>query len=190
MKKIIAMLLCLALLTACCAAVAETAEKNNIGTLNVNGAFNIKCQIPENYSIAILNSDNSSITGIISSDDADKPTVTLSIVFNDSYTQDGKALRMNDISEEDLAAIKDSFYEQTDEVESFEEKETAFGTKLLIVKGKIGTRNYVDVYSIYNSYEVEALATINSDEEGAALTDEQEQMIIDFFSNMDFEEIK
>ena len=64
------------------------------------------------------------------------------------------------------------------------------GTRLLIVRGAVGETNYVDVYSIFNSYEIEAVAVPGEEAAESTLTDEQVQMIIDFFSDMDFEEVK
>lgn len=188
MKKILAMILCLALLGSC-AAFAETAEKESIGTVNVNGAFNIKCKLAEDYTIAILQSDNSHITAIVSSEDPSKPMITLSIAFNELYTlEDGTALRYNDISEEDVERIKGTFTEVSDNA-TFEDRETAFGTKLLVVRGDVGDNNYLDVYTIYNSYEVEVVATAGTNAEEKILSEEQLQTIIDFLSDMDFEAI-
>ena len=185
MKKIIAMLLCLVLLGSC-AAVAETAETESKPILGMLGGYVIKYVTPENYQFSIISSDNNTITAL-GAGAADQPTITLNIAFNELYIgEDGKGLRLNDVSEEDLAMIRESFEENT-EVKSFEDAETAFGTRVLIVKGLIGDREYADVYSIYHGYEVEAVVTAASGAEDQKLTDEQVQMLIDFFSNMDFE---
>ena len=61
MKKIVAMILCLALAIGCCAAVAETAEKESIGKVNVNGDFEIKCAIPEGYKVSITDASDDKI---------------------------------------------------------------------------------------------------------------------------------
>ena len=42
MKKIIAILLSLALLLGCAAGLAEEAEKQNFGTIRINGVFTLK----------------------------------------------------------------------------------------------------------------------------------------------------
>ena len=47
MKKIISVLLSLALLLSCAAALAETAEKTELGTLNINGEFTLNAAIPK-----------------------------------------------------------------------------------------------------------------------------------------------
>ena len=63
------------------------------------------------------------------------------------------------------------------------------GTKVLIVTGELSEKKFADVYSIYNSYEIEAVVTSGRGENPEPLTDEQINMIIDFFTNMDFVEI-
>ena len=186
MKKFIAILLCL-VLRCCLAAVAETAETESKPILGTLGGYVIKYVAPENYQISIINSDNNTIYAIAASSEADQPAINLSIAFNESYVrEDGNGMRLNEVSEEDMALIHESFEENT-EVKSFEEGETAFGTKVLIVRGTIGEKEYADVYSIYNAYEVEALIMGGTGTEDPTLTSEQVQMIIDFFSNIDFE---
>ena len=182
MKKIVAILLCLSLL-GCCAAVAETAETENKVVLGTVGSYVIRCRLPEGYKVNLIESDSVSISGALLPEQEGQPDINLSIGFNDSYTQDGKALRMNDVSEEDLAEIRESFVENVDEA-FFEERETGLGTKVLVVKGSIGDKNFVDLYSLYNSYEVEVVAVTGSDEPA----EEQIQMLIDFFTEMDFVE--
>ena len=189
MKKIIALILSIVLLGSCAAALAEEAEKGLIGTVSVNGVFNVQCRMAEGYKISLLESGSDSVSARIQSEDKTRPRITLKIAFNDSYTQDGVAMKLNDVSEEVMELIKDSFTEQSD-VESFQDAETAMGTKLLIVRGTVGETNYVDAYSIFNSYEIEAVAVPGEEAAESTLTDEQVQMIIDFFSDMDFEEVK
>lgn len=181
MKKIIAILLCLVMLGGC-ASVAETAETESKPILGTLGGYVIKYVAPEGYQLSIMHNDNNAIIGIALPDTAEKPTITLSIAFNDSYFgDDGQGMRLNDISDEDMTLIRESFEDNTD-VTSFEDSETAFGTKVLIVKGSNGGKEYIDVYSIYNAYEVEAVIT----GEAGTLNDDYTRMIIDFFSDIDF----
>ena len=99
MKKIIALLLCLAL-AGSCAAVAETAEKELIGTLNVNGTFNIRCKLAEGYKLSIRDSGSTYLEARVSTEDVNKPEFTVSIAFNEEYTlEDGTAQRLNDHSD-------------------------------------------------------------------------------------------
>ena len=57
MKKIISILLSLALLLSCVAALAETVAKETLGTLSVNGEFTIEAPIPEGYRMKIKRAD-------------------------------------------------------------------------------------------------------------------------------------
>ena len=190
MKKILAIILCLALLGSC-AAFAEAVEKETIGTLNsANGSFNVKCKLPEGYQLYVLNSDDNTITAMITSSDANNAMITVSIAYNELYTaEDGTPMRLNDVSEEDLQLIKDSFTDVSDSAE-FEDMETGLGTKVLAVRGTIGDSQYFDLYSIYNSYEIEAIVTASTEAEDKALSAEQQQMMLDFYTEMDFEEVK
>ena len=133
MKKIIALILCLTMMLGC-AATAEEAKKENIGKVSVNGDFNIKGVIPEGYKLSIIDSDSSIITATITTEDPTKPWMTLNIAFNDTYTQDGKALRLNDVSEEEIALIQESFQESMTEP-TFEFRETGLGTKVMLIRG-------------------------------------------------------
>ena len=51
MKKVILILLCLALTLNFASAVAETAEKTAIGTISMNGAFELRGVLPEGYQL-------------------------------------------------------------------------------------------------------------------------------------------
>lgn len=188
MKKSIALLLCLSVLLACCAASAEAGKESLGQVVSINGSFNIRYRLPEGYKLTITEQSGSAIEASVASDAPDKPRLILSVSFNDLYTQDGVAMRLNDLSEEDLSYIRQSFLESADEVE-FQDGETALGTKVLIVKGMIGEDNFVDVYSIYNSYEIEALVVAGPEAENGILTDEQIRMVVDFFGDMDFEAV-
>ena len=186
MKKIIALLLGLTLLLGC-AALAEDAGKETLGTLNVNGAFQIKGQIPEGYRLSILDADNTNIHALISREEADKPQMTLSIAFNDLFTgEDGTAMRLNDVDAEGIEAIKASFLEQIPDA-AFEDAETALGTRLLVVKGHVDENSSVVViYSVYASYEIELVAVMGMNAGDVDLTEDQVQTIIDFLTNLDF----
>ncbi len=187
MKKLFALILCAVMLLSC-ASLAETAEKESLGTVKVNGAFELKCVIPEGYSKTLLPTAADQVIALFSSEDEDKPRITVSIAYNDSYAADGVALKYNDISEEDVELIRESFLQACDEAE-FQDGETAHGTKLLLVKGKLGEEQFMDVYTIYNAYEIEIIATYGEDGEGKTLSEDQMQKMIDFVSDLDFVEI-
>lgn len=189
MKKIFALTLCLALLACSCAAFAEApaGEKESIGIIGVENNFDIKCRLPEGYQLAITGADATSIYADVTSRDPEKPALSVAITFNDTYVEDGKALKLNDFSEEDIALLKESLVEMLNDSE-IEDAETAYGTKLIIVKGHILDRSIVQVFSVYNAYEVRVVAYKGAEASDVTLTDEQIQMIIDFLSEMDFVE--
>ena len=197
MKKIFAMILCLALLLSC-TALAETAEKESMGILKVEEAFNIKCRLPEGYTLSIDpdRGDEQHIVASVVPADESKPVVRVVIAYNDEYTtyneetKEKTAMRLNDVDEETMESIRQSFITDGDMRDlMYEDAETAYGTKLLVVKGLYEGQEVVIVYTIYKSYEIEIVTEAAASAEGD-LTDEQVKMIVDFLSEMDFEEIK
>jgi len=178
MKKLIAITLCLAMLLGCTAACAETAEKTNIGTVTVNGAFEARCVLPEGYTMETEVGENGGLFSLISSSDAAKPVLMLSIMFDEMYADVGK---LNELDDEALAYIESTFTDEYD-VE-FSYTETAHGTKLMVVKEKNG--EFADIYTIYQGYEFEFVLLPTPEGGAESLTDEQIQLVIEFLSNLD-----
>ena len=174
MKKMIALALSLMLIL--CAAVApaeETAEKTRLGSLKVGEAFTIQSKVPENYTFTPVTSTELNLTGILAGGE-NQPTVYVSIAFNEEYYG---VERFNDVDEDTVQAIRDSFREM-DEV-AFEDLETAYGTRLLKVTQ--ADRSFVDIYTIYKGYELEFVLTAQGEVQDADV-----QMLVDFISDMDF----
>lgn len=178
MKKTLAILLCLAMLLSC-AAVAETADKTYLATVDMKGAFQLQCALPEGYEIEEIESNESTYIAMLKADET-RPVLTLSIAYNELYSD---VFRMNDLDAETLAQIETSF--QTEDNVDISYTETAYGTKLMLIKEVEGPVNYVDFYSVYLGYEVE-IVVVAQDENG--LTDGQIQMAVDFLSELDFVE--
>ncbi len=187
MKKILAALLCLALMLNCAAALAETAAKETIGRVDANGVFTLQCAIPEGYSVTSDTDETGNVRATIASEDSRKPLMLISIGFNELYAE---VDRLNDLSEEELQFVKSTFAEEDDV--AFETAETDYGTKLLVVTAEDeGVVVFVDFYTIYKGYEVEFVLMCGSDEETGSLislTDEQIRMAIQFLSDMNFVE--
>ena len=180
MKKMLAILLCMAMLL-CCASVAETAEKTYLATVDMNGAFQLRCALPEGYEINEIESTEATyIAQFIA--DGDRPLLALSIAYNELYSD---VPRMNDLDEEALTMIEDSFREEDNVDISY--TETAYGTKLMVIREADGSVDYVDFYSVYLGYEIEFVVASRNE---AGLSDEQIQMCIDFLSEVDFVEVK
>ena len=171
MKRITALALSLIMILCAVCAFAEDTGKSEIGTLRVGEAFSIQSKMPEGYKYMPVRATELNMVGILSAGE-DKPAVTVSIAYNEEYAE---TERFNDVAEDVVEEIRDSFRESDEEV-TFEDMETAFGTRLLKVTGD----GFVDIYTIYKGYELEFVLT------GDALTDADVQMLVDFISDMDF----
>lgn len=176
MKKTLAILLILALLLGG-AAAAETAEKTYLATVDMGGAFQLQCALPEGYEIEEIEATDATYIAMFKADET-RPLLTLSIAYNELYSD---VPRMNDLDEETLAMIENSFREEDDVDISY--TETAYGTKLMMIQEADGSVDYVDFYSVYLGYEIE-IVVIAQNENG--LTGEQIQMVVDFLSELDF----
>ena len=171
MKRIIALALSLIMILCAVCAFAETAGKTEMGTLEVGEAFRIQSKMPEGYTYMPVTSTGLNMVGMLSAGEG-RPVVTVSIAYNEEYAD---VERFNDVDEAVVEEIRDSFRE-VDEDLVFEDLETAYGTRLLKVAGS----GFVDIYTIYRSYELEFVMT------GGALTEADVQMLVDFISDMDF----
>ena len=177
MKKFLAILLCVSMLLGC-AALAET-EKASLGVVNVNGAFELKCALPEGYSLEVLFSETHFCLASVNPEDETKPTLMISVAYNELYSD---VERINDLDEETLKRIEDSFRDEDDvEITSME---TAYGTRLMVVMEVSDSVDYLDFYTIYKGYEVE-LVLIHANE-GESITEAEIQMAVKFLSDMDF----
>ena len=106
MRKIIALVLSLVMLLTCAAAVAET-EKESMGILKVNKAFDIRYSaLPNDYELSIYQQNDMTIIANIKTPQEDLPRMGLVIAYNDEWAD---TERLNDISEDDLQSIRDSF---------------------------------------------------------------------------------
>lgn len=184
MKKIIAVFLCLAMVLSCTAGLAEqTREKTNIGTISVNGAFVLKCAVPEGYSVQPVYQDDDQVIAMVASENEDdgRPQMILSVAFDETYAD---VDRMNDLDEEQLAILEQTYTDQDSTVE-LSYGETGLGTRLLIARQSGQEEmNYVDFLSVYKGYFVE-FVVVPTTEDGI-LTDEQFAMCVDFLTELDF----
>ena len=106
MKKIIALALSLMMLLGCVSAFAETAEKE---TITMMGAFSITFdKLPADYTLAVQMDTEMAYAAAITSEDAAKPKMLLTMAFSDQW--DG-VNTLADATEDDLAAVKQDFYD-------------------------------------------------------------------------------
>ena len=161
MKKIVSMLLCLALVLGCAASLAEEAPaKVSLGTIDVNGAFALQCGVPEGYQVTTIDGDGEMIIAQINSEDKAKPVMYLVVAFDETYVD-------------------------MDETVEISYGDTGYGTRLLIAKQTVNEPNYIDFLSVYKGYFVE-FVLIPGEESDGKLTDEQMAMSIDFLTELDF----
>ena len=179
MKRMLAIVLCL-IMALSCAAIAETAEKQSMGTVTMNGAFELKGVIPDGYELIVIAQEDAYYLALVISEDPAKPILTISIGFEELMSE---VKRLNDIDDEGLAKIEETFTEM-DTVE-ISYTETAFGTKVMVIKEIDDEVDFIDFYTVYNGYELEFVLSAGPEAEGG-ITEEQIQMVIDFMSDMDF----
>ena len=181
MKKIIALVLGLMML--CGAATAETAAKELLTTVSLNGAFELRCAVPEGYTLEKTEETEVSQVFMLSTEDITKPLMVISIAFDELHAD---VERLNDLSDEDKAAIAATWSEE-DHVE-ISYLETSHGTQLMAVRENDGVSDYVDFYTIYKGYDIEFVLVSGASDglEFSGLTDEQIQLAIQFLSELDF----
>ena len=173
LKKIMLLALSLALVLCAASAFAEAAEEAEMHTLQVNKSFEIQSRIPEGYNFMPIVDTELNLVGLLKGGE-DQPMVTVSIAYNDEYAE---VERFNDVDETTVGLICDSFLELDDV--SFEDLETAYGTRLLKVTDS--DKSFVDIYTIYKGYELEFVITHDPE-----VTEADVQMLVDFISDMQF----
>ncbi len=156
-------------------------SKQQMGTLNVNGEFALQCRLPEGYTMQVVSMMGTKIVASVNPVDITRPTLYLTVSFDDTYAD---VERMNDLSDEDLAILEQTFTDMNQVEITY--GETAYGTKLLIARETGSDTDFVDILSIYKGYFVEFVMMPNAALSSAALTEEQIKMCIDFLSELDF----
>lgn len=184
MKKIIAILLSLALLLGCAAGLAEGAEKQSFGTIRVNGEFTLRGTLPEGYKVVPFEMSDDAILSLIVSDDPAKPEMALSIAYDETYSD---VERLNDMDDEALATLEKTFTD-TDPYANITYEETAYGTRLLISRTQSETYDDLDIFTIYKGYFVEFMVSPGKAAADQKITDDDVATCIKFLSELDFVE--
>ena len=165
--------------------VAETETPDGgvqqLGTLNVNGDFDLTCRLPDGYHLQVLKARGDRIVAAVLPQDMTKPQLYLSVAYDETYAD---VERMNDMSDEDLKTLEESFRDMNDVEISYEN--TGYGTKLLIARETGSDTDFVDILAVYKGYFVEFNMTPNPKAASQVLTDEQVRMCIDFLTDVDF----
>ena len=163
----------------------EAAGTEKLGKLSVNGEFEITCKLPQDYKRQVVDVRGENIIASVTSEDITKPQMYLSIAYDELY---GEVERMNDLSDEELAVLEDSFKEM-DQVE-IEYRQTGLGTKLMVVREVGNGQKFIDILSVYKGYFVEFNMTPNPNAAVQDLTEEQIQLAIQFLTDVRFEPVK
>ena len=162
-------------------AAAAGNDTESLGSLNVNGEFDLTCKVPAGYHLQVVNRKGSSIVASVLPEDMTKPQLYLSIAYDETYADIEK---MNDMSEEDLAMLEASYRDMNNVEISY--RQTGYGTKLLVARETGSDTDFVDILAIYKGYFVEFNMTPNAKAAEQTLTDEQIRMCIDFLTNVEF----
>ena len=183
MKKIIAMILSLAMLLCAASAMAEEPKgKVTIGTVSINGAFTLQCGLPEGYKPTPVSVTADQIVAVIKSEDPNAPTMGLSVAYDEMYSD---VERLNDLTPEERAQLEQTFIDEDPNVE-ITYGETGYGTLLLIARYESDGLDYVAFFSIYKGYTVHFVLTPSKEAESRDLTEEQMRISIDFLTDLDF----
>ena len=164
--------------------VSEKETSNGVqalGTLNVNGEFNLTCVLPEGYNLQVINVRGNQIIASVLSDDMTRPQMYLSIAYDESY---GDVEKLNNLSEADLAILEETFKDMNDVNISY--RETTHGTRLMVARETGADTDFVDILTIYKGYFIEFNMTPNPQAADQTLTDDQIQMCVNFLSDLDF----
>ena len=156
-----------------------------LGTLNINGDFDLTCRLPEGYNLQVVNMHGDKIIASVLSEDMTRPQMYLSIAYDETY---GEIERMNDMNDDDLLVLEDSFRDMNDVEISY--AETGHGTKLMIAKETGADTDFVDILAIYKGYFIEFNMTPNPKAADQTLTDAQIQMCIDFLTDVEFNPVQ
>ncbi len=190
MKKLLAILMSLMLLMGC--GIAETAltddllaepGKVSLGTISINGAFNLVCGLPEGYRVQPIKMSSELIQAAIISNDPEAPVMQLSVAFDETYSD---VMRMNDLDDEAMALLESTFT-AVDPTVDISEGETGLGTRLIIAKQTDPDKfNYIDFLSIYQGYFIEFALVPSETASVKTLTEDQMRMCITFLTDLDF----
>lgn len=187
MKKIIALLLALALSLSCAAVLAESAEKTEMGTIDFGGKFVIKGVIPEGYTLVEKEKEEKVFINakIEKADDPMAPYLEIMIYQEDTYDSED---RLNNIDKETLKEIEESFSEEADV--KIEYTETGLGTPLMKVTEIGDDPDWIAFYTLYEGYEVELTIRVSE----LAADPELPQDIVDkamkFLTDLDFVKVE
>ena len=183
MKRIIAIILGLAVLLCAASVTAEgTQEKVTLGTVSINGAFTLQCGLPEGYTPTPVSVTPDQVVAMVKSEDPEAPVMMLSVAYDEKYYD---VERLNDLDQEALEQLEQTYIEDDPGVE-ITYGETGYGTLLLIARHETEEFDFVSFFSIYKGYCVEFALVPSETAEDKNLTQEQLMISVDFLTDLDF----
>jgi hypothetical protein len=187
MKKIIALLLALALTLGCAAVLAEAADKTEMGTVDFGGKFVIKGAIPPGYKLVEEEKEEKIFihAKLIKEDDPMAPYLDIMIYQEDTYEP---GTRLNDVDAETLKEIEESFTEDADV--KIEYAETGLGTKLMKVTEIGDDPDWIAFYTIYEGYEIELTIKVSDIATEPELSQDVVDKAVQFLTDMDFVKVE
>ena len=187
MKKMIALLLALALTLSCAAVLAEAAEKTEMGTVDFGGKFIIKGVIPEGYTLIEEEKQDKVFINakLVKEDDPMAPYLTIAVYQEDTYDP---GTRLNDVDAETLKEIEESFTEDADV--KIEYTETGLGTKLMKVTEIGDDPDWIAFYTIYEGYEIELTVKVSDIATEPELPQDIVDKAVTFLTEMDFVKVE
>lgn len=174
MKKIISLLLCAVLLTACAAAFADSAS------VDFRDRFQIRAALPDGYRLSVLDQNDLTLEGEIRSDDPAAPVMQLYISFNESYAA---VNTLNDQPEAELEAIRQSFLEEY--TASFDTLTSSSGIPMLVVRETGEAPDFLDFYTVFQGHEIELWLSKPMDAEDPSVSDAQIALWTDFARSLE-----
>ena len=184
MKKIIAILLSLALLLGCAAGLAEEPQKQIFGSIRANGDFTLKGVLPEGYMVRPFELTDDSILIELIPEDETRPEMVLSVAYDETYSD---VKRLNDLDDDALAVLEATFTD-TDPYVNITYDETGYGTRLMVARTTSDTYDYLDIFTIYDGYFVEFVMIPSKAAGRLHLTDEETELCNTFLTALDFVE--
>lgn len=190
MKKLLSVLLTVALLLCCVSVFAETeaAESETAeAKAEIVPGFKFITVIPEGYELIDESWQNPFIVSQMLKPVAEgKPAIMTLVSYNDAFSD----ITFNaDMPEDEFKAMVDELVlnQETGEAMPYEIQETGLGTKVILIKMPDG---YMEFYSIWHGYEVSLFCANFDAELNATLpTEEQIAVIMQFLTDMDFQTI-
>ncbi len=182
MKKVLSVLLTIALLLCSVSVFAEAEEKTEV----VPG-FELIIVVPEGYeSLGEEWTTPFYVSETLRPTANDKPAIMVVVSYNDAVSD----ITFNDeMPEADFEAQVNQLVidEETGEAMPYTVMKTGLGTKVVVINDPDG---YTEFYSIWHGYEVSLMAAnFDADNHPTPPTDEQIAVIMQFLTDMDFQKV-